>query len=328
MVEFGVQVSNLQWEALRDRARAIEDLGYDILVLPDHLVWEGPERARNESFLAFDPVTQAAVAAEATKRLRIGHLVLCNLFRHPVFTAQAITSLDHLSGGRAFLGLGTGWTETEFRMFGLSFPDIGTRLRMLDEALTVIRSLWTQETTTFAGEFYRLSDASIGPRPVQQPHPPILVGGGGKGLLRVAGRHADVLNLISEVGRDGYIALKGTRRIAGDQFVRKVAFAREEAVRAERDPKSIRISEFIMQVTITDSAAHTRALAEGTAGVLGFSPEDVLRFPLFLMGTPDECVAELRRRVREWEVREIVFGGSLDETTLRQLTEKVLKHVH
>ena len=84
----------------------------------------------------------------------IGHLVLCNLFRHPAITAQSLMTLDHLSSGRLLAGFGTGWTETEFRMTGIPFPRIAERLRMLDEALTCIKSLWTKEETTFAGEFY------------------------------------------------------------------------------------------------------------------------------------------------------------------------------
>src|SRR5262249_9572586 len=142
--------------------------------------------------LSYDPMVMVAVIAEATKRIRVGHLVLCNLFRHPVITAQSLNALDRLTNGRTFAGLGTGWTEREFKMTGIPFPDIGTRLRMLDEALTVIRSLWTKEETTFAGEFYQLKDAILWPKPVQRPHPPILLGGGGKGLLRIAAKHADV----------------------------------------------------------------------------------------------------------------------------------------
>src|SRR5207249_11972753 len=154
-----------------------------------------------------DPMVQAAVVAGATRRLCIGHLVLCNLFRHPAVTARSLATLDELSGGRLVVGLGTGWTETEFRMTGLTFPDIGTRLRMLDEALVCIRGLWTAAPFSFAGEFYRFEDADLHPRPVQRPHPPFLLGGSGRGLLRIAARHADSVNIIAGTGRSGYIAM-------------------------------------------------------------------------------------------------------------------------
>jgi alkanesulfonate monooxygenase SsuD/methylene tetrahydromethanopterin reductase-like flavin-dependent oxidoreductase (luciferase family) len=158
-MEFGLQIANIEWQALRDTAQMAEGLGFHSMMLPDHILYEGPEKQGDPHHLAYDPILQAAVIAESTKKMRVGHLVLCNLFRHPWFTAQGITSVDHISGGRAFLGLGTGWTETEFRMSGITFPDITTRLRMLDEALSCIRSLWTQEHSTLAGEFYQLKDA-------------------------------------------------------------------------------------------------------------------------------------------------------------------------
>jgi probable F420-dependent oxidoreductase len=303
-------VGNLEWAALRDVAQQAEGLGFDFLTLPDHVVHEGPERARVEHALSYDPIMQAAVAAQATSRLRVGHLVLCNLFRHPVFTAQAIVSLDHLSGGRAFLGLGSGWTETEFRMTGIPFPEIGTRLRMLDEAFTCITGLWTQETTTFHGEFYRLDEATLWPKPLQRPRPPILVGGSGKGLLRVAAKHADVVNLISDVGRAGYIRMAGLRTFTEERFLARARFLRDEAQRIGRDPAAIALSAVVFQLMFTDSPAATRTMAEGTAGALGLTPDEVLRQPLFLLGTPDECVAELRRREREWGLAEMVFSAS------------------
>src|SRR5262245_39072666 len=132
-MEFGLQISNLPFPELRDVAQAAEGLGFDTLFLPDHIVHEGPEHQVDPQTLSFDPMIMAAVLCEATTRARVGHLVLCNLFRHPVITAQSLVSLDHLSGGRLVAGLGTGWTEREFQMTGIPYPDIQTRLRMLDE---------------------------------------------------------------------------------------------------------------------------------------------------------------------------------------------------
>ena len=325
-MEFGIQVGNVDWPQLRDLAQTAEALGFGFLGLPDHLVHEGPERQHDPKALSYDPVLQAAVAAEATRTLRVGHLVLCNLFRQPAFTAQAIVSLDHLSGGRAFLGLGSGWTETEFRMTGIPFPEIGARLRMLDEAFTIIRSLWSQEATTFDGEFYHYRDAILWPKPLQQPRPPILVGGSGKGLLRIAARHADVVNIISDVGRAGYIRFAGVRAFGDAEFLARATFVREEAARLGRDPQSIRLSSIVFQTILTDSPAATRSTAEGMAGGMGIAPDAVLRHPLFLLGTPDECAAELRRRARTWGLAEVVFGVN-QPALLRRLGEEVLPRV-
>ncbi|MGH7858124.1 MAG: LLM class flavin-dependent oxidoreductase, partial [Candidatus Binatia bacterium] len=197
-LEFGIQVLNLELPRYRDVAQEAEDLGFALITTPDHLVHERAGMPVDPRHLAYDPMLIAAVMAEATKRIQVGHLVLCNLFRHPVMTAQSLASLDHLSGGRMVAGLGTGWTETEFRMTGIPFPDAKTRIEMLDEALTSMRSLWMNETTTFEGRHYRFRDAILWPKPVRRL--PILLGGSGKGLLRVAARHADVVNIIADMG--------------------------------------------------------------------------------------------------------------------------------
>jgi len=326
-MEFGLQIANIEWQALRDTAQMAEELGFHSMMLPDHILYEGPEKQGDPHHLAYDPILQAAVIAESTRKLRVGHLVLCNLFRHPWFTAQGISSVDHISGGRAFLGLGSGWTETEFRMSGIPFPDIATRLRMLDEALSCIRALWTQEQATFDGEFYHLKDAIQFPKPVQQPHPPIVLGGGGKGLLRVAAKHADVVNIISEVGKAGYIKMATTSKFSDAGFKDKIGFLRAEAQRHGRTPKAIKISNVVFSPILTDSAAATKQTAENMAGMLGMSPDDIRRAPIFLIGTPEEWVTELKRRAREWELSEVVFSWSLGEAGMRTVAKEVLPYV-
>jgi probable F420-dependent oxidoreductase len=325
-MEFGLQLGNLEWQRLRDVAQMAEEVGFHALMSPDHLVYEGPERQFDPRHFAYDPMVVAALLAESTKRVQIGHLVLCNLFRHPAVTAQSLASLDTLSGGRVFAGLGTGWTEREFKMTGIAFPDIKTRLRMLDEALTCMRSLWTRETTTFAGEFYRLQDAILWPKPARQPHLPILLGGGGRGLLRVAAKHADVINIISDAGRPGYISMQEISKLTDESFRAKIRFVREEASRHGRDPKAIRISNVMFATIVTDSPEATRAMAAAMAPAFNSTPQTITRSPMALIGTPEECVAELRRRRQEWDVSQFVFS-SADEATVRRLGAEVLPHV-
>jgi alkanesulfonate monooxygenase SsuD/methylene tetrahydromethanopterin reductase-like flavin-dependent oxidoreductase (luciferase family) len=133
-MEFGVFLGTMDFAAVRAAAQTAEELGYHLVVFPDHFVHEQPGGKYDPHAIAHDSILLAAAAAQATRTIRIGHLVLCNLFRHPAVTAQALMSLDHLSGGRLVVGLGAGWTEIEFRMTGIEFPDIGARLRMLDES--------------------------------------------------------------------------------------------------------------------------------------------------------------------------------------------------
>lgn len=322
-MEFGIQVGRQDWAQLKDVVQTAEGLGFDVVMLPDHLVYEGPERQVDPSFLSYDSMITAAIVLEATRRMRVGHLVLCNLFRHPAITAQSLTTLDRLGNGRTFCGIGTGWTETEFRMTGIPYPDMPTRLAMLDEALTVMKMLWTQERTTFAGGHYRFTDALLSPKPVQQPHPPILLGGGGKGLLRVAAKHADVLNIIAPVGAPGYISTAEIGRLTDEAFRERVRFVREEARRHGRDGAAIRISNVAFTTLLTASPAATVEACGMLAGFFNTPPEAVPRAPLGLVGTPEELVAEIRRRQREWDVSQLVFSVS-DAALVERLGREVL----
>jgi probable F420-dependent oxidoreductase len=328
-MEFGIQLANMGPAALRANAQAAEALGYDLIVLPDHIVLEGPERQYDPHALAYDMIVAAAVLAEATKRIRIGHLVLCNLFRHPAITAQALMTLDHVSGGRLLAGLGTGWTQTEFQMTGIPFPPIAERLRMLDEALECIVSLWTKERTTFAGEFYKLDEAILWPKPVQKPRPPIIVGGGGKGLLRIAAKHADYVNLIPDAGKAGKVSIENLKQMTDEWFRAKVDFVRREAKLLGRDPERIQVSNLVFTLAITDSPDATRKAAEMLGPMLGQTPADILGSPMALIGTPEECVTELRRRAKDWGVSQFVFSTfmGVDEKTFRRLREDVLSHL-
>lgn len=327
-MEFGIQLANMEPAKLRDVAQAAESLGYDLIMFPDHLVLEGPERQYDPHTIVYDNIAVAAALSEATKKIRIGHLVLCNLFRHPAITAQSLMTLDHLSGGRMLAGLGTGWTETEFRMSGIPFPPITERLRMLDEALTCMRSLWTNEQTTFDGEFYKFKDAIMWPKPVQKPHPPIIVGGGGKGLLRIAAKHADYINIIPDAGKPGRISLENVKGMTDQVYRDKAAFVREEAKRHGRNPDTIKVSNFIFTLMITDSPEATRKTAEGMAPAFGTTPELMLQSPMSLIGTPEECATELKRRAKQWDVSQFIFAAmGMDEKQVRRLHEEVIAHV-
>ncbi len=307
---------------IHDTAQMVEDLGYDTIYFPDHLVLEGPERQRMDG-PAYDSMAMATLAAHATRRVRIGHLVLCNLFRHPAVTAQSLATLDRLSGGRALTGIGSGWTETEFRMTGIPFPPIAERLRMLDESLTCIRGVWDDVPFTHHGEFFDFEEADLLPKPVQKPHPPIVLGGGGKGLLRIAARHADVVNIIAPVGQQGYISMQGAAELDSDAFRSKIDFLRSEAARVGRDPQAIEIANFVFMMMLADSPDASRRMREEMAAVTNATPEDVGRAPMALIGTTEEMVTELRRRATEWDVREVALQWQ-DEKAAETFAREVL----
>ena len=309
-MDFGLQLATGPVKELLESARRAEAAGYAALYVPDHWAHERQGGGGlDDTGTAWEATTILGALAAVTTRARLGALVLCNLFRHPGTTAQAVGTLDHLSGGRAVLGIGSGWTKAEFEMMGVDFPDVKPRLRMLDEAVRVVRSLWTEPRTTFTGEFYRLRDAFLSPKPAQRPHPPIMLGGNGKGVLRIAARHADHLNVISDAGRAGTILMSEVAKLTEDAFRRKVDFVRAEAKAAGRNPDAIVLSSTIFIPMLADSEEKAHEFATAMGGMFGLGPEQVARMPMALIGTPSQCIAELKRREREWGTRHYVLSG-------------------
>jgi F420-dependent oxidoreductase-like protein len=231
-------VQRTDWPSLRTAIEAAETGGADDLWIDDHLLSDegDPEDPKFEAWS-----TLAAVAA-ITKRPRVGHLVAANTFRNPGLTAKLAVTLDHISGGRAILGLGSGWFEREHDAFGIDFGSgFGERLDRLAESVEVIRRLLDGERFDHKGRFYRLHDALAMPRPVQ-PHLPILIGGSGpQKTLRIVARHADLWNTY---GSPASLA-------ASD------AILRERCVEAGRDE-----SEIERTVNLNVVVRRTRAEAE------------------------------------------------------------------
>jgi F420-dependent oxidoreductase-like protein len=190
MIEGQEGVTWEQWCALAD---ACEQHGVETLFRSDHYISQGNEAGN----VAHDAWTTLAGLAARTTTLRLGTLVSPATFRAPALLANAAATVDHISGGRVELGIGAGWMEREHRAYGFPFPDTPTRVAMFREQLEIVHRLWTEERVDFHGEHYTLEDAPAQPKPVQDPHPPILVGGSGKrGTLEPALRFADEYNLV------------------------------------------------------------------------------------------------------------------------------------
>lgn len=198
------------------KARRLEDSGFDVLLVPDHLV--GPR---------FAPIAALTAAACATTRLRVGTMVFANDFRHPAVLAKEAATLDLLSDGRLELGLGTGWMARDYESAGLPLDPPGARITRLAEAIHVLKGLWQGGPFSFGGEHYTIGGLEQLPLPVQRPHPPLVLGGGGPRMLRLAAREADVVNLTMRVRADG----SGPEIADGgpDAFRRKVEIVRDAA---------------------------------------------------------------------------------------------------
>ena len=326
-MDFGLQLAALPAADLLENAKKAESLGYAALYVPDHWAYErqgggGLDDGAN----AWEATTILGALGAVTSRARLGSLVFCNLFRHPATTAQAVATLDHVTRGRAMLGIGSGWTKAEFEMMGMAFPDVKPRLRMLEEAVRIVKSLWTQERTTLAGEFYKVTDAFLTPRPVQSP-PPVMLGGSGKGLLRIAARQADHVNVISDAGRAGTILMTEVAKVTEDAFLGKLDFVRAEAKAAGRNPDAITFSSTIFMPMITDGDAEADGFANTMGGMFGLTAEQVKRMPMALIGTPAQCAAELKRREKAWGVRHYIMSGFGGPVLSERFAREVIPNV-
>jgi probable F420-dependent oxidoreductase len=204
--------------ALARTARRVESVGYSGLVVPDHLLDQ------------LSPVPALATVAAATSRLRIASFMLNNDLRHPAVLAQDLASLDVLSRGRLEIGIGAGWNEPEYRAVGIAFEPHATRMGRLEESVRVLKAAFAQGSFTFHGDHYRITDHDGRPKPVQAPHPPLMIGGGGRRILELAGREADIVSLaprtLSQQRRDPRTLtiasteekLAWVRAAAGDRF--------------------------------------------------------------------------------------------------------------
>jgi F420-dependent oxidoreductase-like protein len=181
------------WARTIELAQDAEDLGFESEWVFDHF-HTVPDVTDEITFESFTTLTAIAVA---TRRVRLGHMVICNGFRNPALVAKLASTLDVASGGRFELGIGAGWKQDEWLAYGYGFPPTGDRLKALSDALEVITRMLAQGRSTYHGHFSRVVDAVNVPKGIQQPHPPIIVGGNGREVTwRLAARHADELNLV------------------------------------------------------------------------------------------------------------------------------------
>lgn len=185
-----------QWGRIGDVARLIEDSGYDSIWVYDH--FHTHPVVKQES--TFEAWTLMAALAAVTTRARLGQMCTCALYRPPSMLAKIAANVDVISGGRLDVGIGAGWSVKEFEAFGYEYPSDGERLDMLEEAVQVLLAMWTEDEATFIGKHYRVEGAINRPRPIQQPHPPLWIAGGGeKRTLRIVARYGDFSNFGDDI---------------------------------------------------------------------------------------------------------------------------------
>jgi probable F420-dependent oxidoreductase len=287
---FAVQATNAaggrEW---RDTVRKVEDLGYSTLFLADHYLGPGPaQKIARTPRQDLAPIAAMAAAAAVSDTLRIGCRVFCIDYHVPAVLAKEAATLDLLSDGRLEMGIGAGWSETEYNAMGLTFDRAGRRIAKLAEVVSLIKAHWEGEQLDFAGRQVQVRGYAGRPRPVQRPHPPIMIGGGGPRMLAYAGREADIVSMSSVPfvardadGRDPQAVAR--RRI---DVVRKAAGERYARLEIEGSPYF---------TAITEDPETALSTAATTTGI----PAEVLRsHPNVMIGSL-ETVVELLYSRRE-----------------------------
>ncbi len=275
--------------------RKIEALGYSTLYVPDHFV---------DHPLA--PPVALAHAAATTSTLRIGSLVLGNDYKHPVVLAREVATLDLLSNGRMEFGIGAGWMTADYEKSGIPLDAAGVRIARLAESIVVLKGLFAPGEFTFAGDHYRVNALDGMPKPVQQPIP-FVIGGGGPKILALAGREADIVGINANL-RSG----DGNSRDAAQSMAPGATDAKLLALRAGAGERfnDIEIQTLVGFTMVTDDA---KPIHDGIAAHFGISPEDARMAPVTLVGSESEIVDMIETRRDRWQMSYIVVTADAVE---------------
>jgi F420-dependent oxidoreductase-like protein len=276
-IRFGIQTGQqlVGWNELKELWHSADDWGYDSLWTFDHFY---PIFVPDTTGPCMEGWTTLTALSQQTKRARIGAMVNGNTYRNPCITAKMAATLDHVSDGRLNLGLGAGWFELEHRSFGIDFKTIPERLRALDESLRIIKGMFENEKTTLHGRHYKVTDAVCSPKPLQKPHPPIMIGGQGQQvLLKIVARHADMWN-VPNASAERYTELT------------KVIERHGDTVGRDTD----QIEKTIMMGFCYRAPADRERVAIGRfTAVTGASEEQARR--QMMIGSRDECLDTIDR---------------------------------
>jgi F420-dependent oxidoreductase-like protein len=277
----------IDWEETRDAVLKAEALGFDAAWAPDHLML-GRDRAEYECW------TLLSALAGCTDDIRLGSLVLCNDYRNPALVAKMAATLDFISGGRLELGLGAGWHEPEYEAYGWEYRDGFERLMRLDEGIRLMKRMWDagSDGASFDGDHYRIDDAPCAPQPVQDPHPPILVGGTGEEVtLKLVAKHADVWNTDVFNGDVDTLAHKigviedHCETVGRDHA--DIEYSWDGHVICARDQEKLdRLLDLMLPIQFEEEYTDQPDIR---------TAEDAEEY--FIMGTPAECAADIEERI-------------------------------
>lgn len=277
-----LDLSPARW---RDEIRRIEDLGFSSVAVSEHMTggW------------AMDPLSAMLAAADASDHLRVLSLVLLNDLRHPAMLHRAAATIDRFSEGRLELGVGAGWRAADFGALGLPFDPPADRIERLGESLEIITRLFGGDEVTFDGRHYQITGLTGLPRPVQQPRPPLLVGGGGRRVLELAARVADMVGIHATLA-GGHLAADVVADFSAERVEQKVRWVRAALATAGRPPDAIELQFSVYLCRIDgDRGAHRRVVSTFSER-LAVHPDLMAESPSVLLGSVDSCADQLEER--------------------------------
>jgi probable F420-dependent oxidoreductase len=295
-LKFGIFLPTQDFAKTQATALSAEQQGYYSVSINDHFFPPmGPDQRKVPQLECY--TTLSAIAA-ITRRVRLAPMVTAMSFRNPALLAKMTSTLDQISGGRFIAGLGSGWLRDEYDANGYPYPSNAERLAQMAEGIRVLKAMWTQPEPTFSGRYFKIDKAYNFPQPVQKPHPPILIGGGGSKLLKIAGEEADMVNVAAPI-TTGAVDFAAMLKFDKAELKRRIELLRGFARAAGRDPDAIEISGFVTAMPAADKS-QADAIAAGTAKAMGFADAQAVReSPMFLIGTPEEIKREIRSRSEE-----------------------------
>jgi F420-dependent oxidoreductase-like protein len=303
-LKFGVVLrqEKIDFNPIRETAELCDGLGYDSIWLYDHLLGMGSIDSD-----IFEAWTLMSALSTVTSKVKIGTLVLCNSFRPPSLLAKMAATLDNISDGRLEFAIGAGWFEPEYRAYGYPFLNTVTRIEQLREAVKIIKALWTEERATLRGKYYQIEDAYCNPKPIQKPHPAMIIGGSGERyLLRVVAELADEWNCPAS---------------NASEFDRKLNVLKNHCKELGRDLNEITISEQTVCV-----------IAENKAELEEKLPKAKKRYGFFgdiektgIVGTPDQCIERIRMKAEKGVSKfAIFFSDIMKPGALRLFSKEVM----
>jgi F420-dependent oxidoreductase-like protein len=302
--EFGVMLrqQKIDFEEIKTTAQLCDSLGYDSVWFYDHVLGQGII-----GIDIYEPWTLMSALSTVTENVKLGTMVLCNLFRHPPLLAKMASTLDVISNGRVDFAIGAGWFEEEFHAYGYDFPGIEERMEMLKEAAQILKLMWTDETATFAGKHYKVENAPCNPKPAQRPHIPLCIGGSGeKLLLKIVAELADEWNCPASSAID---------------FDHKHSILRRHCEEVGRNIEDITISQQTVCVLVETRKDLPEKLekAQRRYGFFGNIEK------LGIVGTPEDCVKKISSDIEKGISKyTIFFSDVMNPKTIELFAKEVI----